>query len=93
VRVVNATADVAAIDVFVDFSKQISALPQNSGASSLELTADGVTGTSFQFAFNVAGTAQTLLTLPSVTLIGTKTYTLYIVGPATAVKAGLTQDN
>jgi len=93
VRVVNATADVSAIDVFVNFSKQISALPQNSGASSLELTADGVTGTSFQFSFNVAGSSQTLLTLPAVTLIGTKTYTLYVVGPATGVTAGLTQDN
>ncbi|MEP6941535.1 MAG: DUF4397 domain-containing protein [Betaproteobacteria bacterium] len=93
VRVVNATADVAAIDVFVNFSKQISALPQNSGAYSLELTADAVTGTAFQFSFNVAGSAQTLLTLPAVTLVATKTYTLYIVGPATALKAGLTQDN
>ena len=59
VRVVNASADVAALDVFVDFSKQISALPQNSGASSLELMADPMTGTTFQFSFNVAGTSQT----------------------------------
>jgi hypothetical protein len=93
VRVVNASPDVAAMDVFVNFSKQISGLPQNSGTNVLELTADSVTGTTFQFSFNVAGTSQTLLTLPSVTLIGTRNYTIYLVGPGSALAAGITQDN
>src|SRR5450631_647596 len=93
VRVVNATADIPSLDVFVDFSKQISALPLNSGASSLELKADSITGTSFQFSFNVAGSAQTVLTLPAVTLIGTKTYSIYVAGPSTALSAAITQDN
>ena len=93
VRVVNASADVTALDVFVDFSKKIASLPQDSGAFSIELPADSVTGTSFQFSFNVAGTAQTLLTLPAVTLIGTRTYSIYVAGPSTALAAGVTQDN
>jgi hypothetical protein len=93
VRVVNASADIPSLDVFIDFSKQISALPQNSGASSLELKADSTTGTSFQFSFNVASTSQTVLTLPAVTLIGTKTYSIYVAGPRTALSAAITQDN
>jgi hypothetical protein len=93
VRVVNASANIASLDVFIDFSKQISALPQNSGASSLELKADSTTGTSFQFSFNVGGTSQTVLTLPAVTLIGTRTYSIYVAGPGTALSAAITQDN
>ncbi len=93
VRVVNATASIPALDVFIDFSKQISALPQNSGAYSLELATDSTTGTTFQFSFNVAGTAQTLLTLPAVTLIGTKTYSIYVAGSGTTLSAAVTQDN
>jgi len=93
VRVVNTSPDLPAIDVFVNFSKQISGLPQNSGAFSLELTADAVTGTTYQFSFNVACTSQTLLTVPALSLVGGKTYTLYVVGPSNALQAGLTQDN
>jgi len=93
VRFVNASVDVAAFDVFVDFSKQISNLPRNSGAYSLELAADAVAGTAYQFSFNVAGTAQTLLTLPAVTLLGGKTYTIYLTGPAAALAGPVTQDN
>ena len=79
--------------MFVNFSKQISGLPLNSGASSLELAADSVSGTTYQFSFNVAGTTQTLLTLPAVTLLGTRDYTIYAVGPGTALAAAITQDN
>ncbi len=93
VRVVNASASIAALDVFVDFSKRISSLPQNSGAYSLELAVDSITGTSFLFSFNVAGTAQTVLTLPAVTLVGTRTYTIYVAGSGTALSAAVTQDN
>jgi Domain of unknown function (DUF4397) len=93
VRVVNATASVPALDVFIDFNRRISALPQNSGAFSLELAADATTGTSFQFSFNIAGTAQTVLTLPAVTLIGTKTYSIYVAGSGTNLSAAVTQDN
>ena len=93
VRVVNASADVPALDVFIDFSKQISSLPQNSGAYSLELKVDSITGTTFQFSFNVAGTSQTVLSLPAVTLIGSRTYTIYVAGAGTALSAAVTQDN
>ncbi|MEO8739025.1 MAG: DUF4397 domain-containing protein [Casimicrobiaceae bacterium] len=93
VRVVNATAGIAALDVFVNFSKQISGLPLNSGAYSLELAAAAVDGTPYQFSFNVAGTSQTVLTLPALSLVGTRTYTLYIVGPPSALTGAITQDS
>ena len=93
VRIVNASADIAALDVFVNFSKQIAGLPRNSGAYSLELGADAVSGTTFQFSFNVAGTAQTVLTLPAINVLGTRTYTLYVVGPASALQGAITQDS
>lgn len=93
VRVVNASADIPALDVFVNFSKQLSGLPLNSGAYSLELSAAAVDGTTYQFSFNVAGTSQTVLTLPAITVVGTRTYTLYVVGPASALKGAITQDS
>lgn len=93
VRFVNASVDVPLFDVFIDFSKQISSLPKNSGAYSLELSADPVAGTAYQFGFNVAGTTQTLLTLPAVTLLGGKTYTIYLAGPSTSLTGAVTQDN
>jgi len=34
-----------------------------------------------------------VLTLPAVTLIGTKTYTIYVAGAGTALSAAVTQDN
>src|SRR5215831_456717 len=93
VRFVNASVDVALLDVFVNFSRQISNLPQNSGAYSLELAADSVSGTTYQFGFNVAGTAQTILTLPAVTLLAGHAYTIYVVGPGAALVGSVTQDN
>jgi hypothetical protein len=93
VRFVNASVDVAFLDVFVNFSRQVSNLPQNSGAYSLELAADSVSGTTYQFGFNVAGTAQTLLTLPAVTLLAGHAYTIYVVGPGAALVGSVTQDN
>lgn len=93
VRVVNATADIPSLDVFVNFSKQISGLTSNSGTSSLELSADAVSGTSYQFGFNVAGTSQTVLTVPAVTLLATKTYSIYVAGSGAGLAAAVTQDN
>ncbi|HXX84999.1 MAG TPA: DUF4397 domain-containing protein [Casimicrobiaceae bacterium] len=93
VRFVNASVNIPALDVFVDFSRQISGLPQNSGAYSLELPADAVAGTAYLFGFNVAGTAQTVLNLPAVTLLGGKTYTIYVTGPAAAITGAVTQDD
>ena len=93
IRFVNASVDVAAFDVFINFSKQISNLPRNSGAYSVEITADAVAGTTYQFGFNVAGTPQTLLTLPSVTLLGGRSYTIYLAGPAASLVGAVTQDN
>jgi hypothetical protein len=93
IRLVNASADVPSLDVFVNFSKQISGLPLNSGAYLLELAADAGSGTAYQFSFNVAGTPQVLLTLPAVTLLGGHSYTIYAVGTGAAMAAAVTQDN
>jgi hypothetical protein len=93
IRIVNTSPDIPLLDVFVDFSKRISSLPQNSGAYSLELVADAVSGTAFQFSFNIAGTAQTVLTVPPTTLIAGGTYTLYVIGSNGALTGAVTRDN
>ena len=93
VRFVNASIDVPLLDVFVNFSRQLSSVPQNSGAYSLEFTADAVAGTTYQFGFNIAGTAQTLLNLPAVTLLGGHSYSIYVAGSATTLAGAVTQDN
>ncbi len=63
VRFVNSSADVAAFDVFINFSKQISGLSANSASSYFNLSAAASTGTSYEFDFNLAGTTTSLLKL------------------------------
>ena len=84
VRFVNTSPDFASLDVYVNFSKQVSSLATNSGSSYIELTADTTIGTAFEFDFNTAGTVTPVLKLPNTTIVAGKTYTIYVVGPATA---------
>jgi hypothetical protein len=92
VRFVNTSADIASVDVYVNFSKQVSALAQNSASSYLNLTAAAVSGTSYEFDFNVAGTTTAVLKLPSVLLVAPHTYTVYLAGPSTSLQGVITQD-
>ena len=93
VRFVNSTMDVAALDVFVNFSRQVSGLAMNTVSAGIELDADATAGTAYEFDFNVSGSSQTLLQLPAVTLLGGQLYTIYVVGPGTALAGVVVQDN
>ncbi len=64
VRFVNSTVDVAALDVFVNFSMQVSGLAMNTISAGIELDADPIAGTTYEFDFNVSGSSQTGLQLP-----------------------------
>ncbi len=93
VRFVNSSADVAAFDVFINFSKQISGLSANSASSYVNLSAAASTGTSYEFDFNLAGTTTSLLKLPSVVLTAGHTYTIYLAGPGSSLRGIVSQDN
>ena len=84
VRFVNVSPGLGPLDVYVNFSKQISGLAGNSGSSYIEVTADPTIGTLYEFDFNIAGTTSVALKLPSVAIIAGHTYSIYVVGaPAT----------
>jgi hypothetical protein len=93
VRFVNSSADVAAFDVFVNFSKQVSGLSTNSASGYINLSAAASTGTSYEFDFNVAGTTTSLLKLTSVVLTAGRTYTVYLAGPSSSLRGIVSQDN
>ncbi|HEY2863855.1 MAG TPA: DUF4397 domain-containing protein [Casimicrobiaceae bacterium] len=93
VRFVNSTMDVPALDVFVNFSKQVSGLAMNTASAGIELDADPSAGTIYEFDFNATGSGQTILKLPSVTLLGGHVYTVYVVGPGIALAGVVAQDN
>ena len=92
VRVVNSSANLDAVDVYVNFSKQLTALGRNAAAPAIELDADATAGTPYEFDFNLSGTTQAALKLPGVTLLGGATYSIYLVGPSTALAAIVTED-
>jgi hypothetical protein len=93
VRFVNSSADVAAFDVFVNFSKQVSGLSINSASGYVNLTAAASTGTSYEYDFNLAGTTTSLLKLTSVVLTAGRTYTVYLTGPSSSLRGIVSQDN
>ena len=93
VRFVNSTMDVAALDVFVNFSRQVSGLATNTISAGIELDADATAGTAYELDFNVSGSSQTSLQLPAVLLLGGQLYTIYVVGPGAALAGVVVQDN
>ena len=93
VRFVNSTIDVAALDVFINFSRQVSGLTMNSASAGIALDADPTAGTTYEFDFNVSGTSQASLQLPAVQLLGGHLYTIYVVGPRSALAGVVSQDN
>ena len=92
VRFVNASPDLAAIDVYVNFVKQFSGVASNTASPYSELIADA-TGTTYEFDFNLAGTVTPVLLLPGVTLTSGKTYTIYVVGAGAAPLGVVSNDN
>jgi hypothetical protein len=93
VRFVNTSPDFAALDVYVNFSKQVSGLATNSASGYIELTGDTTIGTIYEFDFNTAGTVTPVLKLPNIPIIGNKVYTIYVVGPATAPLGVVAKDD
>ncbi|MGH8713628.1 MAG: DUF4397 domain-containing protein [Casimicrobiaceae bacterium] len=93
VRFVNSSSDVPALDVFINFSRQISGLLMNTASPGVELDADATAGTVYELDFNVSGSSQTSLKLPAVTLLGGQLYTVYVVGPSGALAGVVVQDN
>jgi len=92
VRIVNESASGTAFDVFVNFSKQVSALAVNSASPYLNFNAAANTGTAYEFDFNVTGTTTAVLKLTGVVLTSGHKYTIYIAGPSTALQGIVTQD-
>ena len=92
VRFVNASPDLAAIDVYVNFVRQFSGVASNTASTYSELVAES-TGTTYEFDFNLAGTVTPVLMLPGVTLTSGKTYTIYVVGAGAAPQGVVSNDN
>jgi hypothetical protein len=92
VRFVNASPDLPAMDVYVNFGKVFSDIASNAASPYGELPADA-TGTLYEFDFNVAGTTTPVLKLPGVTLLTGKTYTIYVVGSVAALQGVVSQDD
>jgi hypothetical protein len=93
VRFVNTSASIASVDVFVNFSKQVSGLAANTASSYVNLTATAVTGTTYEFDFNLSGTTTVVLKLPGVLLAAPHKYSVYLAGPSTTLQAIVTQDD
>jgi hypothetical protein len=92
VRFVNASPDLASLDVYVNFAKTFSGVLTNSASAYTALVADA-TGTAYEFDFNIAGTTTPAIMLPNVTIAAGKTYTVYVVGPATVLQGVVVGDN
>jgi hypothetical protein len=92
-RFVNTSADFPSLDVYVNFSKQVSSLTTQSASAYLEVTADPTIGTSYEFDFNTAGTVTPVLKLIGVSIIAGHSYTVYVVGPAAAPVGVVSKDD
>jgi hypothetical protein len=93
IRFINASPDLAAMDVYVNFAKTFSGVASNSASPYTELVADALGSTTYQFGFNLAGTTTNLLTIPAVPLITGKTYSVYVVGPMAALQGVVAADD
>ena len=93
VRFVNVSPGLGPLDVYVNFSKQLSGLASNSGSPYIEVTADAAIGTLYEFDFNIAGTTSVVLKLPSVSIIAGHTYTIYVVGAPATPQAVVAKDD
>ena len=91
VRIVNASPDFGTVDVFANFSKQVTGLTSGGASPYIEFAADP-NGTNYEFDFNLTGTAGSSLMLPGVSLVAGKTYTIYMIGPASALRGVVSRD-
>lgn len=92
VRFVNASPDIASLDVYVNFALTFPGVVSDSASPYTEVAALS-TGTVFNFGFNIAGTSTPVLILPNVKLAAGNTYTVYVVGPGAAPQGVVVSDN
>jgi hypothetical protein len=92
-RFVNSSPDLGPVDVYINFSKQVSGLATNAASVYNEVTADTTLGTSFEFDFNIAGTTTPALKLPNTTVVGGHTYSIYLIGLSTALQGLVVKDD
>ncbi|HTP48871.1 MAG TPA: DUF4397 domain-containing protein [Casimicrobiaceae bacterium] len=93
IRFVNASPDLTAMDVYVNFVRQFGAVASNTASPYTELVADATGMTAYEFDFNVAGTNMPVLQLPGVTITSGKTYSVYVVGPLGALQGVVVADD
>jgi len=93
IRFMNNSPNQGPLDVYINFSKQVSGLATNTASTYIEETADASLGTPFEFDFNIAGTTTPVLKLPNTTLIAGHIYTLYVIGVAPALQGLLVKDD
>jgi hypothetical protein len=92
VRFVNASPDIASVDVYVNFALTFSGIVSDSASPYTEVAALS-TGTVFNFGFNISGTSTSVLIVPNIKLAAGNTYTVYVVGPGNALQGVVVSDN
>ena len=93
IRFVNSSPDQGPLDVYINFSKQVSGLGTNTASGYNEVTADTTLGTAFEFDFNVAGTTTPVLKMPNTTIVGGHVYTVYVIGLSTGLQGVVVKDH
>jgi len=93
IRFVNASPDLAAMDVYVNFVRQFGNVASNTASPYTELVADATGMTTYEFDFNVAGTATPVLQIPGVQISTAKTYSVYVVGALGALQGVVVADD
>jgi hypothetical protein len=93
IRFVNSSPDLGPVDVYVNFSKQVSTLATNNASAYIDVTADATLGTAFEFDFNLAGTTTPVLKLPNTTIIAAHVYSIYVIGLSTALQGVVVKDH
>ena len=92
-RFVNSSPDLGPVDIYINFSKQVSGLATNAASAYNELTADATIGTPFEFDFNIAGTTTAVLKMPNTTVVGGHTYSIYLIGLSTGLQGVVVKDD
>jgi hypothetical protein len=88
IRFGNMTQDVGSVDVFVNFVRQASAVASNGASGYVELAED-----TYTVNFDIAGTTSIVLSVPQVSLLAGRSYSLYLVGAAGQYSGLLTRDD
>ncbi|MEO5763884.1 MAG: DUF4397 domain-containing protein [Casimicrobiaceae bacterium] len=88
VRFVNVAPALGAVDVYVNFAPRVTALATNTASGYTEYVDD-----TYAINFDLAGTTNVVLSLPSVALAAGRTYTIYLVGTPGALAAVVTADD